>query len=317
MRKYREIYMKGKEPDGVSFSIVIVNMNAADFLAECLRSIVETRKDVSVEVILVDNGSTDRSLEVANEIMPETIVLRQRNNVGYVRANNIGLRVATGRYVMFLNNDTRLYPGCFSELLRFLDSHPNVGVVSPQILNPDGTDQGCARTFPSVMNGLFGRRSALTRWFPSNPWSRRFLVGRHHEGNEPFEVEILSAACLIVRTELARRLNGMDEDFQLYWVCAEMCHRVRTMGHQAFCVPSAQLLHYEGKGGSTRTFRQRCRMTVAFNRDAYLAYIKVHALPPAHPRRVFAAVALSLRTAGLLMIQFLRPAAATSSGGRN
>lgn len=309
--------MSSPEGNEVVFSIVIVNMNAVDFLAECLQSIVDTREELNVEVILVDNGSTDTSLEVARKIMPEIVVLQQSSNIGYVPANNIGLKVATGRYVMFLNNDTRLYPACLSEMARYLNANPSAGVASPQILNADGTDQGCARSFPSVMNGLFGRRSALTRWFPHNPWSRRFLIGRHHEGNEAFEVEILSAACLVVRTDLAKSLNGMDEDFQLYWVCAEMCHRVRTTGRKAVCIPRARLLHYEGKGGSTRTFRQRCRMTVAFNRDAYLAYIKVHALPPLHPRRMFAGLALSLRTACLLAVQLMRPAAATSSGGKN
>lgn len=304
-------------PVQAQFSIIIVNMNAADFLEECLKSILATKGDVPVEIILVDNGSTDRSLEIAKALVPDIVLLPQKVNVGYVKANNLGLVKATGKYTMFLNNDTELYAGCLSELGDFLDSHPEVGAISGQILNPDGTDQGCARRFPSVMNGLFGRRSVLTRWFPHNRWSRRFLVGRYHSGDEPFEVEILSAACLVARTDLAKKLGGMDTDFQLYWVCAEMCNRVRLEGYKVFCVPRAQLIHYEGKGGSTKTFRQRCRMTIAFNRDAYLAYIKVHALGTFHPRRLFAAMALSLRAASLMVFQLLRPNKATSSGGSN
>ena len=299
------------------FSIVIVNMNAAAFLEGCLRSIAATRGDLAVQIILVDNGSTDESLSVAERLAPDAILLRQSRNIGYVPANNVGLAHATGRYVMFLNNDTELFPGCLQELAAFLDSHPEAGAVSGQILNPDGTDQGCARRFPSVVNGVFGRRSVLTRLFPDNPWSRRFMVGRHHEGDEPFEVDILSAACLVVRTDLAKRLEGMDEDFQLYWVCAEMCHRVLTAGYTVVCVPRAKVVHYEGKGGSTRTFRQRSRMTIAFNRDAYLAYVKVHALPPLHPRRLFAALALSMRATCLMAWQLARPGRATSSGGSN
>src|SRR5262249_5130595 len=157
-------------------------------------------------------------------------LLPQVRNLGYVPANNVGLRESTGRYVMFLNNDTELLPGCLSNLACFLDERPDVGAASPQILNPDGTDQGCARRFPSPLNGLSGGRSVLTRLFPNNRWSTRFMVGRHHQGDEPFEVEILSAACLVVRTDVALSLGGMDEDFQLYWVCAEMCARVRAAG---------------------------------------------------------------------------------------
>jgi hypothetical protein len=218
---------------------------------------------------------------------------------------------------MFLNNDTELFAGCLSEMADFLDSHPEVGAISGQILNEDGTDQGCARRFPSVMNGIFGRRSVFTRLWPNNRWSRSFLVSRYHLGDDPFEVEILSAACLVVRTELAKRLHGMDEEFRHYWVCAEMCSRIRNSGSSVVCVPRAKLVHYEGKGGGTKTFRQRCRMTIAFNHDAYLAYIKVHRLAPLHPRRLFAALALSTRALCLMVLQVLRPNRATSSGGAN
>ena len=299
------------------FSIIVVNMNSADFLEACLRSIVETRGETPVQIILVDNGSTDRSLQIAREIVPDIILLCQKKNIGYVPANNLGLQHATGMYTMFLNNDTTLFDGCLSELASFLDSRPDVGAVSPQILNEDGTDQGCARRFPSMINGIFGRRSVLTRLFPNNPWSKRFMVGRHYTGNEPFEVEILSAACLVTRTDLAKKLRGMDEDFQLYWVCAEMCHRVSVAGYKVFCVPRSRLIHFEGKGGSTKTFRQRCRMTIAFNHDAYLAYVKVHALSRFAPRRLFAASALTARALCLMAVQLTRPGRATSSGGRN
>ena len=299
-----------------AFSIIIVNMNAASFLKKCLESIA-AQDGVSVEVLLVDQNSTDRSVEIAREVYPRISVLQQRRNIGYVPANNLALQHASGRYTMFLNNDTELHPECLGALEAFLDSNPRAGAASGQIVNPDGTDQGCARRFPTMMNGLFGRRSVLTRLWPNNRWSRRFLVCRYHEGDEPFEVEILSAACLVARTELTKRLGGLDEDFELYWVCAEFCSRIARAGYTIICVPRARIMHHEGKGGSTRTFKQRARMTVAFNRDAYLAYVKVRALRPTDPRRVFAALALSVRALCLMAIQLLRPARATSSGGSN
>lgn len=309
--------MQDKTGETALFSIIIVNMNAAGFLEKCLQSIVATKGDIPVEIILVDNGSSDRSLEVARSIDAGVKLLPQGGNIGYVRANNVGLKCAAAKYTMFLNNDTELFPGCLSEMAGFLNSHLDAGAISGQILNPDGTDQGCARRFPSVLNGVFGRRSVLTRLLPNNRWSRRYLVGRHQAGDEPFEVEILSAACLVVRTELAKELGGMDEDFRHYWVCAEMCSRIRRSGYKAVCVPRAKLVHYEGKGGGTNTFRQRCRMTITFNRDAYLAYIKVHGLALLHPKRIFAAFALSSRALCLMVLQILRPGRATSSGGAN
>jgi GT2 family glycosyltransferase len=298
-------------------SIVIVNCNGADWLRRCLGSIRAADDPVSLQVILVDNGSRDGSVEVARELWPDLLALPQKRNIGYVPANNVGLVKADGRYVMFLNNDTELHPGCLSSLVSFLDEHPDVGAASGQILNPDGTDQGTARRLPTIATGLFGRRSLLTRLFPKNRWSRRFMMGRHHRGDEPFEVEILSSACIVLPTELARRLSGMDEDFQLYWVDAELCTRVRAAGFKVYCVPRAKLVHFEGQGGSTRTFRQRVGATLAFHRDAYLAYVKINSLAHVHPLRLFAGLALSVRAACLLLVQVLRPGRATSSGGRN
>ncbi len=298
------------------WSVVIINMNARDFLLDCIRSL-QSQSGRPAEIILVDNASIDGSVEAAEAICPGLISLPQSRNLGYVPANNVGLEVATGRYVMFLNNDAALEPGCLEELTRFLESRPEVGAISGQILNPDGSDQGCARSFPSVANGLFGRRSALTRWFPNNPWSKKFMVGRHREDDEPFEVEILSSACIAFRREVAVELGGMDEDFDLYWVDAEMCGRVRRRGLSVYCVPRARIVHHEGSGGSTATFRQRLRRTIGFHRDAYLAYRKVHQLHAFDPRRWFAATALTGRASILALLQLLRPGRATSSGGQN
>jgi N-acetylglucosaminyl-diphospho-decaprenol L-rhamnosyltransferase len=299
------------------FSIVIVNWNGVDFLRACLRSILADSEGLSVEIIVVDNGSSDGSVEEARRVCPGVRVLPQDQNLGYVPANNVGLRQSTGRFTMFLNNDAELRLGCLQVLRDFLDAHPSVGAVSGRILNPDGTDQGTAKRFPTFMNGLFGRRSALTRLWPGNPWSRRYLVGRQHEGSDPFEVDLLSAACLVVRTDLCKEIGGMDEAFVLYWVEAEMLGRMRRRGYKVFCVPRATIMHHEGHGGSTKTFRQRCRMTIAFNRDSYRAYVMYHQLAPRNPRRIFAAVALTTRAILLMGLQLLRPTRATSSGGHN
>jgi GT2 family glycosyltransferase len=175
----------------------------------------------------------------------------------------VGLVPATGHYVILLNNDTELNSECLPELVHFLDARPEVGRSAGRSSTRMVPTRERPGAFPR--NGLFGRRSALTSWFPNNPWSRRYMVGRHHGGDAPFEVEILSSACLMLRTDLARRLGGMDEGFELYWVDAELCYRVRAHGYKIYCVPRARLVHYEGKGGSTRTWRQRCRATAAFH----------------------------------------------------
>jgi GT2 family glycosyltransferase len=301
----------------MDLSVVIVNMNSSSFLGPCLSSIRETKGSLEIEVILIDNGSTDDSIEVARRGWPGIMLLEQGRNIGYVPANNLGLKFASAPYVMLLNNDTVVQENCLQQLVQFLDQAGEAGVVSPAILNPDGTDQGTAKRFPTIANGLFGRRSVLTRIFPRNRWTRRYLVGRHHHGDEPFEVEYVSSACLVARTDLLKRLGGMDEAFQLYWVDAVLCSRVLSIGYKVFCVPRAKLIHYEGHGGSTKTFRQRCRSTIAFHRDAYLAFTKVHHLGRLHPLTWMAAAVLTMRASALMLLQLLRPWKAVSSGGRN
>jgi GT2 family glycosyltransferase len=304
----------GGTPD---LSVVIVNRNAARWLAVVLGTLGAAAAGLDCEVIVVDNGSTDDSRAVAAAAWPGLRWLAQDRNLGYVAANNVGLAAARGRHTVFLNSDIALDPQCFTRLVARMDADPQVGAASPRILNPDRSDQGCARAFPTIAAGIFGRRSPLTRAFPRNPWSRRFMTGRHHAGDAPFAVEILSSACLALPTALARELGGMDEGFRFYWVDADLCTRVRRRGRRVICVPDATLVHFEGQGGSTRTFRDRCRMVVAFHRDAYRVWWRVHGWGPLHPLRLAAALLLGARAAAVMAVQALRPGRAMTSGGRN
>jgi len=294
-------------------SIILVNYNAAEMLRACLESIRTTKGDLRVQTILVDNNSKDESLEVARRECPDIVLLAQKSNLGYVKANNVALPYATGEKLLLLNNDTVLLPGCLQLLCEYMDRHPEAGAISPQILNPDGTDQGVARSFPSLMSAVFGRRSVLSRWFPGNRWTKRYLIGLHHPGDEAFACEFLSTACLMMRTADARSFGGLDEEFRHYWVDAELCHRVIEMGRTVACVPRAKLLHFEGQGGSNKSWRRRVNSTLTFHRDAYLAYTKLHRLRGWHPRAWMTAALLAVRAGLLVAMQIVRPGKSTTS----
>ncbi len=294
-------------------SIILVNYNAAEMLHACLESIRTTKGDLRVQTILVDNNSKDESLEVAWRECPDIVLLAQKANLGYVKANNVALPYATGEKLLLLNNDTVLLPDCLQLLSEYMDRHPEAGAISPQILNPDGTDQGVARSFPSLMSAMFGRRSALSRWFPGNRWTRRYLIGLHQTGDEPFACEFLSTACLMMRTADAMSIGGLDEEFRHYWVDAELCRRVIELGRTVVCVPRGKLLHFEGQGGSNKSWRRRVNSTLTFHRDAYLAYIKLHRLSGWHPRAWMVAALLAARAALLVATQIVRPGKSTTS----
>ena len=286
-------------------------------LRDCLRSIRDTATGLAVEMIIIDNASSDDSVSVAQAEWPGLKLFTLQAGIGYVKANNLGLRNATGRHALWINNDTVVRPGALQRLVAFMDDHMETGIVSPKILNPDGTDQGTARRFPTIANGIFGRRSYLSRRFPRNRWTRRYMLGRQQHHVDPFEVEFVSSACLLIRTALARELGGMDEAFQLYWVDAELCARIRRRGLKVFCVPAAEIVHFEGQGGSTKTWRDRCRSNLAFHKDAYHAYVKVHQLPSWHPASWAVAGVLAARMTLMMTVQIARPGRATSSGGKN
>jgi GT2 family glycosyltransferase len=298
-------------------TILIVNWNSASYLNACLRSILGSLGGLSAELVLVDGSSTDNSVAVVTELWPSAKVIRVPELLGYVRGNNVGLKQARGRYTMLLNSDTVIYPGAFEHLVGFMDQHPEVGAASGRILNADGSDQGVIRRFPSIMNGIFGRRSWLSRLFPNNRWYRQYMQSRREHSLEPFPTEILSACSMVVRTALVRELGGMDERFRFYWVDAELCCRLARHGHKVFCVPRALVMHDEGKGGSTSSFAKRLKMNLAFNHDAYLAYTEYHQLGKWDARRLLAKLMLTTRMLLLIGAQLLHPSRATSSGGAN
>jgi N-acetylglucosaminyl-diphospho-decaprenol L-rhamnosyltransferase len=307
----------GNEKPAPAITILIVNRNSTSYLNLCLRSIRETVGDLSAELVLVDGSSTDNSVALAKGLWPSATVIVVPEKLGYVRGNNVGLKQATGRYTMFLNSDTVVYPAAFQHLIQFMDDHPEVGAASGTILNSDGSDQGVIRHFPTIMNGIFGRRSWLSKLFPNNRWYRQYMQSRQEQSMEPFQTEILSACSMVVRTELVRKLGGLDERFHFYWVDAELCCRLARNGFKIFCVPRARIMHHEGKGGSTSTFAKRLQMNIAFNHDAYLAYVEYHRFSQWDPRRLFARLILTARMILLIVAQFLRPSKATSSGGAN
>jgi N-acetylglucosaminyl-diphospho-decaprenol L-rhamnosyltransferase len=303
--------------DAPSITILIVNWNSAAYLRDCLRSVRDTIGAIPAELVLVDASSTDESVAVARDLWPSMNLITVPESLGYVKANNVGLQKARGKYTMYLNSDTIIQPGTFEVLVEFLNAHPEVAAASGAILNPDGSDQGVVRQFPSIMNGIFGRRSVLSRLFPNNRWYRRYMQSRRTDGLEPFDTEMISAASMVVRTDLVRQIGGFDERFRFYWVDGELCTRLIQRGYRVCCVPRARVIHYEGQGGSTSTFKKRLQMNAAFNHGAYLAYVSYHRLGPLDPRRLAVKVILTARMVALAIVQFLRPSKATSSGGVN
>lgn len=250
----------------VELSVVIVNFNTGQLLGECLASVRCFAGDVDLEVLVVDNASTDGSMGVLRE-HPEVQGLRNEANVGFARAVNQALAVAKGRFVLLLNPDTRIESPVFRQLLAFAEAHPGAGIVGPRLVNPDGTLQTSAYRFPTLVQAA-GTILGLKRLVPMN-WLRaragRWLgrwFGQLDAHRTPRQVDLVTGACMLVRRQVLDAIGGLDPRFFLYFEEKDYCLRARRAGFGTYFDPSAEVVHVIG--GSSRsdpriTVVERCR----------------------------------------------------------
>lgn len=290
-----------------ALSIVVASYNNWDYMRGCLTSVPAAGVS-DPEIIVVDNCSTDGTADRIAATFPAVRLVRNAANEGHCRAMNQGIALATGEFVLALDGDTVLAPGSASVLLDFLRARPGVAIAAPRMLNPDGTVQQTARTFPSPLNGLFGRQSALTRLLPNNPISARYLRSDTLDTNEPFRVDWVSAAAMMFRRSLTDRIGYWDEEIKGYWVDADWCKSAHAAG-EVYCVPGSIVTHFEQNRWGRKKGAARI---ILFHTGAFRFYTKHFTAGFLDPRALIAGAALACRAALLLLIDsFRRPDAAS------
>jgi GT2 family glycosyltransferase len=227
----------------VDVSIVIVNWNVRDLLRRCLYSIAQYPVS-SIEVIVVDNASTDGSVDVVRAEFRAVRLVVNSENRGFPGAINQGISLARGRYVLLLNPDAELVGDALGTMVAFADEHLDVGVVGPQLLNSDGSVQSSRRRFPTLATAFFE-----STWL--QPYVPRRLLERYYVGDQPDDrvqdVDWLMGAALMARREAIERVGPMDERFFMYSEELDWCRRFREGGWRVVYLPTAQILHHEGK----------------------------------------------------------------------
>lgn len=250
-------------------SIIIVNFNSGGCLARCLNSITELEKDS--DVFVVDNASTDGS-ERAAERGGRVTLQRNAENVGFARAVNQGLARATSEFVLLLNPDCELQPDSLSSLTSDLRRHPDAAIAGPKVLDVDGAVQGSARGDPTLLTGLFGRSTLMTRLFPGFGLARRNvrfdLVTSGGANDAGYNVDWVSGACMMARLDMLKAVGGFDERYFLYWEDADLCRRLRHRGWRIRYVTGATIIHQAGQSSRTA----QALSTRAFHESAYLYY---------------------------------------------
>jgi GT2 family glycosyltransferase/lipopolysaccharide/colanic/teichoic acid biosynthesis glycosyltransferase len=260
--------MPRKRPQSAPLlSIIIVNYNVRDFLHHALVSLQKAMRGMKGEIIVVDNASDDGSVEMVRRRFPAVQLIASKSNLGFAKANNVGLKRARGKYILLINPDTLVQEDTLRVMLRFFEENHDVGLAGCKILNSDGTFQlACRRSFPRPW-AAFTKMVGLSALFPNSR-----LFGRYNltylSPDETYEIDAVSGSFMMVRREAYVQVGGLDEDFFMYGEDLDWCYRIQKAGWKNYYVHSTQIIHYKGEStkrsnlNEIRTFYQAMHLFV-------------------------------------------------------
>jgi GT2 family glycosyltransferase len=298
------------QPEGCAKSdpaltIIIPSYNTRNLLEGCLTSVYAHPPRHSYEVLVIDDASSDGSVELVRERFPQVCLLVNERNLGYARSNNKAIARTSGRFIYLLNSDAEVLEGAMDALVDFLEAHPEVGAAGSLLYNEDGTLQASVKAVPSIQSGLFGKRSILAKWFPHSRFTRSELLQWKVEDNRPFQAGYISSASLMLRRDVVERVGELDARFW-YFIDADYCKRVRDLGLEVYCVPQARAIHKEHRGGTRGSWKRRFMAVWTFHYGAYTYFRKHSGWPWWHPLHGVVVIGLSGRFVASLVFQVLR-----------
>jgi GT2 family glycosyltransferase len=233
----------------LDLSIIIVNYNVKEFLQNLVHSIYKAAQNLQYEIIVVDNASSDGSVEFISQKLPDVKLIVNTRNVGFGKANNQGLKIARGKYFLIINPDSIVSEDTFTKMISFYENNSSVGLAGCKILNPDGTLQlACRRSFPGPWTS-FCKVTGLSTLFPHSKLFAGYNL-TYKDENKSYEVDAISGSFMMMKREVYDKVGGFDEDFFMYGEDLDLCYRIQKAGYKVFYVHETQIIHY--KGESTR-----------------------------------------------------------------
>jgi GT2 family glycosyltransferase len=224
----------------IDISIIIVNLNTNKLLLDCIVSIYDTVPPLRFEIYVVDNASTDGSVEAVKASFPDVVCLKNDRNLGFAKANNIAICRSSGRFVVLLNTDTLLTPSALSLITGYMDLHSDIGICGGQLINADGTLQNSIANIPSLATELLNK-SLLRRMFPkSHP-------GKEHRFDMPTEVESIIGACMVVSRKALDVVGLLDEEYFFFFEETDWCLSMKRNGFKVMFHPDACIYHLQGQ----------------------------------------------------------------------
>ena len=236
----------------IDVSIVIVNWNVKELLTDCLHSIIGNTKDLSYEIIVIDNASTDGSIQYLNEKFPDITLIGNEKNLGFAKANNQGFEKARGKYIFILNPDTLVLSNSLLLLYNCLEENQSVGIVGPKILQkPSNTTSSssiqltCARKYPTILKDVAVEYMQLNKLPLIGPGILHILQFPYNYEEENY-VDAISGAAMLIRQDVLIEVGGFDEEFLHGGEDIHLCWKVNRSFHTAY-LPKAVIIHYSGQ----------------------------------------------------------------------
>ena len=222
-----------------ALSVVIVNWNTRELLRVCLQSVFDTVRAKPLQVIVVDNASSDGSAAMVQHEFPAAQLIVNPTNVGFANANNQAFAHCTGKYVLLLNSDAQLLPNTADGLIQMLDAHTNTAAVGPMILNHDETYQAGGTDFPNLLN-----ETLLA--FGVARWLRRGYYPNYPPDKPGGVVDWVGGACLLIRKRALEQIGGLDDGFFMYTEETDWCFRARQADWHIEYAPQQRVIHHGG-----------------------------------------------------------------------
>lgn len=226
----------------MDLSIIIVSFNTKKLTLACIDSIIKSKPKLKYEIIVVDNASTDGTVEAIRKskiLATKYKILINKVNLGFSKANNIGINVAKGKYVLLLNSDTEVTKHSLDKLVNFAKKNPDAGVIGPKLLNTNGSTQNSVFKFPTVIRAIkqywMGQSGYFTQYAPK---SRKSV-----------EVEAIVAAAFLITPKALRKIGLLDERYFMYFEDLEYCHQVKKSNLKVYYLPTAEVVHHLGASG--------------------------------------------------------------------
>jgi len=267
--------MQNYENRGIDVSIIIVSWNTRQITCECIGSICEQTSELKYEIIVIDNASTDNSAAMVKAEFPKVALIENSENRGFAAANNQGITIAKGRYVLLLNSDTIVLNNAIAKAVAFADAHPEAAVVGCKVLNPDETLQSTCFMFPSILN-MFLSTTYFYKLFPKSKFFGREQMTWWYR-NDVREVDVVTGCFMLVRREAIEQVGMMDEQFFIYAEETDWCYRFKQAGWKIVFTPDAQIIHFGG--GSSK--QKQSEMTLQL-RQSILLFMKKHKSSSTH-----------------------------------